>query len=41
MFTCEYEGYLYATISVSVELPFALYVSDTPGEVVVDLATGG
>ena len=41
MFTCEYEGYLYATISVSMELPFALYVGDTPGEVVVDLATGG
>ncbi len=41
MFTCEYEGYLYATISVSIELPFALYVGDTPGEVVVDLATGG
>ena len=41
MFTCEYEGYVYATISVSIELPFALDVGDTPGEVVVDLATGG
>jgi hypothetical protein len=40
-FTCEFEGYLYATISVATELPFALHSPEGSGEIVVDLATGG
>ena len=40
-FTCEYEGYLYATISVTNRNPYGLYAGTTPGQVVVDIATGG